>query len=159
MEKSQTSSEPSAAGAPGAASAADTTVAAMIDWIRRYTAERDWEKFHNPKDLAVALAIEVGEVLESFRFRTNDEIAAKLAEPGFHREFGHELADCLWMLLRLADVAGVDPAAALAEKMKLAAVKYPADVVRGKPHKYIHYQRGEGLGERGESGEGAGERG
>jgi dCTP diphosphatase len=127
----------------GEAPTADTTtVAAMIEWIRRYTAERDWEKFHNPKDLGVALAIEMGEVLEHFRFRTNEEIAAKLAEPEFHREFGFELADCLWMLLRLADVAGVDLAAALAKKMDLAAAKYPADVVRGKPHKYTHYQKG-----------------
>lgn len=126
--------------APAAPSADRTTLAEMIGWIRRYTDERDWARFHNPKDLGVALAIEVGEVLEHFRYRTDGEIAAVVGEPSSRRELGHELADCLWMLLRLADVTGVDLAAALREKMDLAALKYPADLVRGKAHKYTWYR-------------------
>lgn len=113
----------------------------MIGWIRDFTNRRDWAQFHNPKDLGVALAIEVGEALEHFRYRTNEEIAAALARPEDRRALGHELADCLWMLLRLADVTGIDLAAALREKMDLAEKKYPADVVRGKSHKYTHYQK------------------
>lgn len=120
-------------------SADRTTVAEMRQWIRDFTDARDWARFHHPKDLGVALAIEVGEVLEHFRYRSNEEIAAALADPAVRREVGHEIADCMWMLLRLADVVGVDPAAALREKMDLADKKYPADLVRGRADKYTAY--------------------
>ena len=81
-----------------------TTIGALKDLVRAFSRERDWEQFHHPKDLGVALACEVGEVLEHFRYRTNDEIHAFLGTPDNRRELAHELADCLWLLLRLADV-------------------------------------------------------
>ncbi|MGL4464457.1 MAG: nucleotide pyrophosphohydrolase [Planctomycetia bacterium] len=118
-----------------------TTVADLKRWVLDFSRAREWEKFHNPKDLGVALMIEVGEVLEHFRFRTDAEIADHAADPAAHREIAHELADVLWALLRLADVLNVDLAASLHEKLALAAVKYPADLVRGKSHKYTHYQK------------------
>jgi dCTP diphosphatase len=117
-----------------------TTIRELKDLVLQFSRERDWEQFHHPKDLGVALACEVGEVLEHFRYRTNDEIRAVLQEPGQHRELSHELADCLWLVLRMADVCGIDLAAALAEKVALAAQKYPVDKVYGLPHKYTAYQ-------------------
>lgn len=117
----------------------DTTLGALQALVRGFSAERNWEQFHHPKDLGVALVCEVGELLEHFRYRTNDEIRAVLAESSDHREVAHELADCLWLLLRLADVCGVDLAASLREKVALAALKYPIEKAYGRPDKYTAY--------------------
>lgn len=126
---------------PGAAGSDEqTTLAALRDRIRAFTRERDWEQFHHPKDLGVALATELGEVLEHFRYRTHEQIAAKLTEADYRRELGYELADMLWLLLRLADVCGIDLSTALVEKLALAAKKYPADLVRGRSDKYTAYR-------------------
>jgi dCTP diphosphatase len=118
---------------------ADTTVRQLKDLVLAFSRERDWEQFHHPKDLGVALACEVGEVLEHFRYRTDDAIRLSLADPPALRDLGHELADCLWLLLRLADVCGVDLAASLREKVALAAVKYPVERAYGRPDKYTAY--------------------
>src|SRR4051812_32489378 len=124
-----------------------TTVRELKERVRRFSQERNWEQFHHPKDLGVALACEVGELLEHFRYRTNDEIRTYLEDPSSRRELAHELADCLWLLLRLADVCGIDLASSLREKVDLAALKYPIDKVYGRPDKYTTYQSPEARGE------------
>jgi dCTP diphosphatase len=118
-----------------------TTVGELKDLVLRFSRERDWERFHHPKDLGVGLACEVGELLEHFRYRTNEEIRAALEKPEVQREVSHELADCLWLLLRLADVCRIDLAASLLEKTDLAALKYPVEKVFGRPDKYTKYTR------------------
>ena len=118
-----------------------TTLGEVKTLVRLFSQARDWEQFHHPKDLGVALAIEVGEILEHFRYLTDGQIQERLSARAVRRELGHELADSLWLLLRLADVCGIDLAAALEEKVRLAEEKYPADQVRGLPHKYTHYAR------------------
>jgi dCTP diphosphatase len=118
------------------------TVADLATLVRDFSRERDWEQFHHPKDLGLALAIETGEVLEHFRFLTNDEIRARLADGDRRRELAHELADVLWALLRLAEVSGVDLASSLHEKIALAALKYPVEASKGKAHKYTEYGQG-----------------
>jgi dCTP diphosphatase len=118
----------------------ETTLADLKRWVLAFTRERNWDQFHHPKDLGLALAIEVGEVLEHFRYRTNEQIERVLVHPETHREFGHELADCLWLLVRLADVCGVDLAGALREKLDLAALKYPVEKVYGRSDKYTAYR-------------------
>lgn len=118
-----------------------TTVGELIELVRAFSRERDWERFHHPKDLGLALAIEVGELLEHFRYRTNVEIERHLADADQKREVSHEIADCVWLLLRMADVCSFDLSDALKEKLTLAALKYPADQVRGKPDKYTAYQK------------------
>ena len=89
-------------------------------------------------------ACEVGEVLELFRYRTNEQVGTVVADPDGRRELAHELADCLWVLLRLADVCGVDLASALHEKVELAAHKYPVERAFGRPDKYTTYLTPEG---------------
>jgi dCTP diphosphatase len=119
------------------------TVARLRDWMRSFTREREWEPFHTPKDLGVALAIEVGELLEHFRFLTDERIARKLADPAARREVAHELADVGYLVIRIADVLGIDLSAAMQEKIRLACLKYPADIVRGRSDKYTAYRSGE----------------
>jgi dCTP diphosphatase len=119
---------------------ADSTVAALKSWVRDFSRERDWEQFHHPKDLGVALACEVGELLEHVRYRTHEEVRAALAVAATHEAFAHELADCLWLVLRLGDVTGVDLAAALHSKLAEAARKYPVEKARGRADKYTAYR-------------------
>ena len=119
----------------------ETTLSTLKALVKRFSQERDWEQFHHPKDLGLALACEVGELLEHFRYRTNDEIRRALENPDAQRALAHELADCLWLLLRLADVCEIDLADSLREKVDLAALKYPADQCYGRPDKYTAYQR------------------
>ncbi|MGD8238689.1 MAG: nucleotide pyrophosphohydrolase [Armatimonadota bacterium] len=118
---------------------ATTTVGDVKAALRDFARERDWEQFHNPKDLGVALSIEVGEILEHFRFRTGEEIGERLKDESFRGRLAHELADAASFIIRLADVTGIDLTAAIEKKMRVSAEKYPADTVRGKPHKYTHY--------------------
>lgn len=119
----------------------ETTIDQLKAAVRDFSRERDWEQFHHPKDLGVALTCEVGELLEHFRYRTNVEIANHLNHPDTHREVAHELADCLWLILRLGDVCRIDLADALREKLADAAQKYPAELARGRADKYTRYQR------------------
>jgi len=110
-----------------------TTIRELKDLVRAFSRERDWEQFHHPKDLGLALACEVGEVLEHFRYKTNEDVRTALDDPAARLALAHELADCLWLDLRLADVCDVDLAASLRETLALAALKYPVDRAYGRP--------------------------
>jgi dCTP diphosphatase len=118
-----------------------TTISELKQRVLDFSRARDWEQFHQPKELALALACEVGELLDHFRYRPNELIAAELLQPAFHTEVAHELADCLWLILRLSDVCGVDLSDALREKLALADAKYPVELARGRPDKYTRYER------------------
>lgn len=117
-----------------------TTIGELKALVLAFARERDWEQFHSPKDLGLALASEVGELLDHFRYKPDPDIATALGDPEVRREVAHEMADCLWVLLRLADVCGVDLASALREKVDLAAIKYPAERSRGRADKYTAYR-------------------
>ena len=103
--------------------------------LRRFAAERDWERFHTPKNLAVSVAVEVGELLEHVQWGSDDEIAARFATAEGRAAVGEEMADVLIYLVRLADVVGVDLLAAAVEKVAANAQRYPADEVRGSSAK------------------------
>ncbi|MBQ7501562.1 nucleotide pyrophosphohydrolase [bacterium] len=100
---------------------------------------RNWRQFHNPKDLAVAMAVEAAEVLELCRFKTDEEIAAAV-KAGDH-SFADEMADVLSYLLSLADVLNIDLPKALAAKMKINAEHYPVKLAKGRAAKYTELQR------------------
>jgi len=95
--------------------------------LRQFAAERDWEQFHVPKNLAMSVAIEAAEIMEHFQWLTPDESAA-LPEPQ-RSAVAHEIADVLLYLVRLADVLDIDLVEAALDKMAINAHKYP--VVRG----------------------------
>jgi dCTP diphosphatase len=95
--------------------------------LRRFAAERDWEQFHVPKNLAMSVAIEAAEIMEHFQWLTPQESAAL---PESRRAaVAHEIADVLLYLVRLADVLDIDPLEAALDKIVINARKYPA--VRG----------------------------
>ncbi|MBL8516586.1 MAG: nucleotide pyrophosphohydrolase [Betaproteobacteria bacterium] len=101
----------------------------LRDAMRQFAHEREWEQFHSPKNLSMALAVEAAELMEHFQWLTE---AQSLALPAAaKREAAHEMADVLLYLVRLADRLEVDLFAAGLEKMKLNAEKYPVETSRG----------------------------
>lgn len=116
-----------------------TNVTDLKNLVLRFAVDRDWVQFHRPKDLGLALASEVGELLDLFRFKSDDQIDHILTTSEGHQAIAHELADCLWALLRLSDVCQIDLASALREKVQLAGLKYPIDQSFGRNDKYTAY--------------------
>jgi dCTP diphosphatase len=106
----------------------------LRDRLRRFATERDWEQFHSPKNLAIALNVEAAELLEHFQWLT-DDASKNLSAPDLAR-VREELADVLLYLIRLADQLGVDLLAAADAKIDVNARKYPADKARGSNRKY-----------------------
>jgi dCTP diphosphatase len=102
--------------------------------LAEFAAERDWDPFHSPKNLAMALAAEAGELLEHFQWLTEAQ-SAELGEQERER-VALELADIQLYLVRLADKLGIDLVAAAHRKIDLNAEKYPADKARGHARKY-----------------------
>lgn len=105
--------------------------------LRAFARERDWQQFHSPKNLAMALVGEAGEVVEHFQWLTEEQSRALPADT--RSEVTLELADVLIYLVELADQRDVDLLAAAQRKMAINACKYPAEQVRGKAEKYDRY--------------------
>jgi NTP pyrophosphatase (non-canonical NTP hydrolase) len=103
----------------------DTLAARLLDFARA----RDWEQFHSPKNLAMALAGEAGELLEHFQWLTEQQ--SQTLDPDKRRAVAHELADILIYLIRLAQRLEIDLIAAAEEKIAINEVRYPAERVRG----------------------------
>jgi dCTP diphosphatase len=101
--------------------------------LRRFVDERDWDAFHAPKDLALSLAVEAGELLEVFQWR---DLAAGDLTPEDRRRIGEELADVTMYAMLLADKAGLDLMEAVARKLADNARKYPIEKARGRADKY-----------------------
>jgi NTP pyrophosphatase (non-canonical NTP hydrolase) len=111
-------------------------LAELQSYLRGFIRERDWEQFHNPKNLAMALAGEAGELLEIFQWLTPEQASAVMADAKAAQAVRHELADVLVYCARLADVLKIDLHAAVWDKMRHNAAKYPVDRARGKATKY-----------------------
>ena len=115
----------------------ERTLRALQAELRQFAAERDWDRFHSPKNLSMALAVEAAELVEQFQWLTEDE-SGRL-EPERLERVRLELADVFIYLLRLADRLDVDLLRAAADKLVLNAEKYPAERVRGDARKYTDY--------------------
>jgi dCTP diphosphatase len=102
--------------------------------LRKFAAERDWDPFHSPKNLAMALTAEAGELLEVFQWLT--EAQSRSLTPESQAAASEEIADVLLYLIRLGDQLGIDLAAAAHRKLAANAVKYPVDKARGTSKKY-----------------------
>jgi len=114
--------------------AAFTTLEQLRVAVRAFAAERDWDQFHSPKNLAIALSVEAAELLEHFQWLS--EAASRELSGEQRSEVAAEMADVLIYLVRLADKLDVDLLQAAQAKMAVNARKYPADQVRGSARKY-----------------------
>ena len=106
----------------------------LRDALREFAAERDWDKFHSPKNLASALSVEAAELLERFQWLTEDE--SRSLPPAELARVREEMADVLNYLVRLADKLEVNLLDAARDKIKLNAQKYPVEKSRGSAKKY-----------------------
>ncbi|MBD3610300.1 MAG: nucleotide pyrophosphohydrolase [Gammaproteobacteria bacterium] len=106
--------------------------------LQQFADERDWDQFHAPKNLVMALSVEASELLEHFQWLSNEE-SHRLDEQK-KQEVAYEMADVFIYLVRLATKLDVNLATAVEEKIAINEAKYPADKVRGSHKKYTEYQ-------------------
>ena len=107
----------------------------LMKSIKSFCKERDWEKFHDPKNLAISLNLESSEVLELFQWTLDNQINF-----GKKNEIAGELADVLYWLMMLADYYDIDLLTALEEKMLINEQKYPIEKAKGVSTKYNDFK-------------------
>ena len=105
--------------------------------IRKFCDDRNWDQFHNPKDLSISLALEAAEVLEHFQWKNDDEMARHSVDK--KEEVGEELADVLYWVLLLANKLDIDLVNAFKKKIDKNEVKYPVEKSKGSHKKYTEF--------------------
>jgi dCTP diphosphatase len=110
----------------------DTTLGELKEKVREFTIERDWEKYHNSKDLSMALAVEAAELMEPHLW---DRVPSK-------DMIEEEMADIMIYLLELARINDIDLSVAFHSKMNKNSKRYPSDKVRGRSEKYTYFRNG-----------------
>jgi NTP pyrophosphatase (non-canonical NTP hydrolase) len=110
------------------------TLEDLAQQLRQFAKARDWQQFHSPKNLASALIVEAGELLEHFQWMTDEQ--SRDLPPEKRDAVAAEAADVLLYLIQLTSVLGIDPVAAAQGKLKLNELKYPVDRARGSSKKY-----------------------
>jgi dCTP diphosphatase len=113
----------------------DTFKKTLVDFARI----RDWEKYHNPKNVAMALTVEASELLEIFQWMSEAESLAAKDIPEIKKNISYELADIIIYAIRMADLLNINLNEALHNKMAVNNDKYPADKVKGSARKYTQY--------------------
>lgn len=111
-----------------------TEMEKLRDQLRQFARLRDWDQFHSPKNLAMALSVEAAELLENFQWLTEDQ--SRRLDPQAQAAVRAEIADVLLYLIRLGDQLGIDPVAAAQGKLVENAQKYPVEKSRGNRKKY-----------------------
>jgi NTP pyrophosphatase (non-canonical NTP hydrolase) len=119
---------------------ATTTIAELKERVALFAKERDWDQFHSPKNLSMALAVEVAELMELFQWKTEQESWEVPADPVLHQRVAEEVADIAYYVFNLCNRLDLDLSQAFLSKLEQNAAKYPANQVRGKAAKYTDYQ-------------------
>jgi dCTP diphosphatase len=113
-----------------------TTLADLKARVLAFVRARDWEQFHSPKNLSMALAAESGELMEHFLWATPEQSAAIARDPAKRQKIADEIADVVIYALEFANTTGLDLSAAIEAKMAANAVKYPVEKSKGRSEKY-----------------------
>lgn len=113
-----------------------TTLSELKTRVLAFVRERDWEQFHSPKNLSMALAAEAGELMEHFLWATPEASRAIANEPAKRAKIADELADVVIYAIEFANMTGLDISAAIEAKMAANAKKYPVEKARGRSDKY-----------------------
>ena len=114
----------------------NTTISELREFTSQFCEKRNWGQFHTPKDMAMNAIIELGELLDHFRFHTEDEIKEILANPAKKKEISAEFSDAFYSILRLADLLELDMSTELKKKMRETASKYPISKSKNSNKKY-----------------------
>jgi dCTP diphosphatase len=113
-----------------------TTIGELRERVLAFARERDWEQFHSPKNLSMALAAEAGELMEHFLWAESKASADTARDPKKRTDIEDELADVVIYALEFANIAGIDLAAAIDAKLGKNAKKYPVEKAKGRSEKY-----------------------
>lgn len=116
-----------------------TTLKDLEELVRDFCTARDWDRYHDLKELAIGISTESAELLELFRFRSREESEAFLQDSAKREEVLDEISDVLFFVLRIAGRYDLDLAAALKAKIAKNAIKYPVEKSRGSNKKYDEF--------------------
>jgi NTP pyrophosphatase (non-canonical NTP hydrolase) len=114
----------------------ETTINELKERVRQFCEERDWDQFHNAKDLAIAISTEASELLEHFRFRKEKEIEEIIESKQKKQLLSEEIADIFYFLLRFAQKYDIDISKELLEKIEKNEKRYPVHKAKGSNKKY-----------------------
>ena len=117
-----------------------TRIAELKQMVRQFSEERDWDQFHKAKDLAIGIVTEASELLETFRFKSEQEVEDMFKDGTQMKSIRDELADIFYFALRLAQKYDIDVSKSLDEKIKDNAKKYPIEKVKGSNKKYTELE-------------------
>ncbi|MEM4242440.1 MAG: nucleotide pyrophosphohydrolase [Candidatus Woesearchaeota archaeon] len=113
-----------------------TKIHELKEKVRRFCEARDWDQFHNPKDLAIGIMTEASELLEHFRFKSDKEIDQMFNDPAKKSKISEEVADVFYFLLRLSQKYDIDMSSELKKKIQQNEAKYPLEKAKGSNKKY-----------------------
>lgn len=111
----------------------------LINLVKKFCEDRDWDQFHNPKDLAIGLSTESNELLDLFRFKSDIQMLEMMEDNLKREHIAEELSDIFFFLLRFSQLYGFDIEKALVDKIKKNEIKYPLDKAKGNNQKYTEY--------------------
>lgn len=115
-----------------------TTIQELKEKVQAFCEQRDWDQFHNPKELAIGISTEANELLQIFRFKSEADMQSLMASDK-KQKVEEELADVLYFVLRFAQMNNIDLASAVEQKIQKNDAKYPAEKVKGCNKKYDEY--------------------
>lgn len=104
--------------------------------VKDFCEERDWDQFHDPKELSIGMSTEANELLEIFRFKTKDQMAEMMKDPETRKEISGELADVFYFLLRFSQMNNFDLEKCLLDKMERNKDRYTVEKAKGNNKKY-----------------------
>lgn len=112
------------------------TLKAISEAVLAFRDARDWKQFHTPKDMALSLMLEAGEVGELFQWKNNGDLTGLCEDLSFKKNLGRELSDVLYWVALIAHDGGIDLSEAFADKLRENGAKYPVETARGSSAKY-----------------------
>ncbi|HKM09966.1 MAG TPA: nucleotide pyrophosphohydrolase [Candidatus Methanomethylophilaceae archaeon] len=113
-----------------------TTIQDLKEEVKVFCEAREWDQFHNQKDLAIGMVTEASELLQIFRFKDQDDIMEIMEDPEYCTMIRDELSDVLYFVLRFAHMNDIDLSSSFIEKLRKNEEKYPEDISRGSNKKY-----------------------
>ena len=117
----------------------EVTLEELKNKVKEFCEKRDWDQFHNPKELAIGISTEANELLQIFRFKSEEDMK-KVMSSDKRIEVEEELADVLYFVLRFAQMNNIDLSSAVSNKIEKNGKKYPAEKVKGCNKKYNEYE-------------------
>lgn len=116
-----------------------TTIRELKEKVRNFCEARDWDQFHNAKELAIGIVTEASELLQHFRFKSNNQVNEMFQDKLKKQEFSEEISDILFFILRLAQRYDIDLSLELENKIKKNGERYPVEKVKGSNKEYSEY--------------------